>query len=241
MILVEGAISLKACIQSNKRRIDKVYIDSSKKTKDFNYLRRIIKENNIELNEISREEFSSFPIGKTHGGIIGYAEERKSDDFDEGDIFFIDGIEDPFNLGYIIRTVYAFGINNILLPKRDYSYMEAQIIKSSAGAFEMANIRYCEDSEADIKKLMEEGYTTYALKRGEDATDIFDEVFKDKALFMLGGEKRGISKGLMEICDRFIYIPYGNEFRNSLSGAAAADVCATLLFRQRRHDRITGK
>ena len=114
--------------------------------------------------------------------------------------------------------------------------MESQLIKSSAGSFEMANIKISEEPSFDIKELKKSGYKTYALKRGEDALDIFNEQFTEKCLFLLGGEKRGISSSLLELCDCYLYIPYGSDFRNSLNAAAAADVVSTLLFKQRKHD-----
>lgn len=233
-MIVEGAISVKACINNLKRNVELVYIDKKKKTKDFNYIRKIIKEKNISLKEIDAEDFSSYTNGKTHGGIIATVSNRNYDEFDDGDIFFLDGIEDPFNLGYIIRTLYAFGIKNVLLPEKDYSNMEGQLIKSSAGAYEMINIKLTSNSLVDIKEYKEKGYTTYALKRGDDAVDIFNEKFAEKSLFMLGGEKRGISSSLIDLCDKYLYIPYGSDFRNSLNAAAAADVVATLLFAQRK-------
>ena len=58
--------------------------------------------------------------------------------------------------------------------------------------------------------------------------------FEDKALFMLGGEKRGISSELLELCDEELYISYGSDFRNALNACAALDVVATLFRKQRR-------
>ncbi|MBR3227642.1 MAG: RNA methyltransferase [Erysipelotrichaceae bacterium] len=233
-MLAEGAISVKACIAGHKREVKKVYIDRSKKHKDFNYIRKITKENGIELIETDREDFLSITDSKGHGGVVAEIGERHNDELSEGDVFYLDGIEDPFNLGYIIRTLYAFGIKNILLPQRDLSNMEGQLLKSSAGAFEMANVRMSEYPLKDMTDLKEKGYTAYALKRGDDAEDIFDHRFADKCVFLLGGEKRGISSSLLEICDRYLYISYGSDFRNSLNAAAAADVVATLLYRQKR-------
>lgn len=230
---VEGAISVKACILANKRKVEVLYIDKAKKDRDFNFIRRIAKDRGIKVEEIKRADFDSLNVGKSFGGICAEVKDRENDAFDDGDIFYLDGIEDPFNLGYVIRTLYAFNIKNILLPLKDYSSMEAQIIKSSAGAFEYANIIKCDDVYQTIKELKNK-YTVYSLKRGDDSFDIFDEKFPSKCLFMLGGEKRGISSKLLELSDRFLYIPYGSDFRNSLSGASSADVVATLLFGQRK-------
>ena len=235
-MLVEGAISVKACIKNNKRIVKRIYIDKNKKTKDFNYIRIIAKENNILVEEIDREDFLSLNVKKTFGGIVADVTNRKSDSFDNGDIFYLDGIEDPFNLGYIIRTLYAFGIKNILLPLKDYSSMEAQIIKSSAGAYEMANVCFYEDIYEFIKNLKKDNYHIYSLVRSEISKDIFKEKFEDKCLFMIGGEKRGISKKLEELSDKNLFIPYGSDFRNSLNAYSACDVISTLLYKQRNYD-----
>ena len=231
---IEGAISVKAAITNSKRKVNKVYIDKDKKTKDFNYLRAIIKKANIELEELSRDELIELAIGKTFGGIIAECEERINDKITDGDVFYLDGIEDPFNLGYIMRNLYAFGINNVLLPKRDYSNMESQLLKSSAGAYDMMNVEITEDPFNRIKELKKENYKCYALKRGDDANDIFMEKFNQKALFMIGGEKRGIASNIMELADQYLYIAYGSDFRNSLNACNATAVVATLLFAQRK-------
>ena len=233
-MIIEGAISVKAAINSGSREVKTVYINSEKKTKDFNYIRKICKLNNIEIKESSSEELLNIATGKSFGGICAEVYPRKYDEFDEGDIFYLDGIEDPFNLGYAMRTLYAFGIKNVLLSARDYSYMEAQLLKSSAGAYDMLNIKIADDTTNQIKEYKNSGYYLYGLYRGDNSKDIFDVEFKHKALFMLGGEKRGISSELLSLCDEYLYISYGSDFRNSLNACGALDVVATLLYNQRR-------
>ena len=115
-MIIEGSISVKAAVKNHKRKIEKILIDENKHDKDFNYIRFLAKEEGIELTELKREELDKQSCSRTYGGILAYAGGRVSDEFDESDIFYIDGIEDPFNIGYIMRTLYAFGINNILLP-----------------------------------------------------------------------------------------------------------------------------
>ena len=146
----------------------------------------------------------------------------------------MDGIEDPFNLGYAMRTLYAFGIKNVLLSNRDYSCMEAQLLKSSAGAYDMLNIRVGEDGIKQMADYKKAGYYLYGLYRGENSKDIFEVKFNSKALFILGGEKRGISAELLNLCDEHLYIPYGSDFRNALNACGALDVVATLLYSQRK-------
>ena len=233
-MIIEGAISVKAAILNGKREVLKVYIDSEKKTKDFHFIRRICAERSLEILESDKQTIASLASGKSHGGVLAEVGTRKNDELEEGDIFYLDGIEDPFNLGYSFRTMYALGVKNVLLSKRDYSNMEPQLLKSSAGAYDMLNIRVCDDPYAQIKALKENSYHLYGMYRSADSKDIFDVNFCDKALFMLGGEKRGISADLLELCDEHLFISYGSDFRNALNACGALDVAVTLLRAQRR-------
>ena len=188
-----------------------------------------------ELEEETDEtSLLSKATGKSFGGILAEVSNRKYDEFDDGDIFYLDGIEDPFNLGYALRTLYAFGIKNVLLSNRDYTYMESQLLKSSAGAYDMLNIKIADDAINQIKGYKEAGYYLYGLYRGDNSKDIFDVKFNQKALFMLGGEKRGISSEILALCNEYLYISYGSDFRNSLNACGALDVVATLLYSQRK-------
>ena len=74
----------------------------------------------------------------------------------------------------------------------------------------------------------------YALSREDDSKDIFNETFNKPSLIVIGGEKRGISSKVMETVDEKVFIPYGNDFRNSLNAANALACVATLLYKQRK-------
>ncbi|MBQ6560132.1 MAG: hypothetical protein IJL85_04820 [Erysipelotrichaceae bacterium] len=233
-MIIEGAIAVKSAINNQKRNVSRVYIDRNKKTKDFNYIRKLCRIREIDLQEMETEELRELLKGKTHGGIGAEVSQRKEDDLTEGDIFYLEGIEDPFNLGYAMRTLYALGVNNVLLGSRDYMNIQDQLLKSSAGAYDFLNVRIIKDEIAELKQFKEEGYHLYSLYRGEDSKDIFDVKFKEKAMYMLGGEKRGLKAEVLELADESLYISYGNEFRNALNACAAVDVVATLRYSQKR-------
>ena len=230
----EGAISVKAVIKGKKREVKEVCIRKDKKTKDFNYIRKIARMNDIPVKELGQEELEVLASGKSHGGVLAEVSFRKEDLLEEGDVFFLDGIEDPYNLGYAMRTLYAFGVKNVILNDRDYSLMEGQLLKSSAGAYDLLNIQIAKDPVRIVKDMKENGYHVYGLYRGEEPKDVFDVTFEPKSLFLLGGEKRGIHSDLLELCDDYLFISYGSDFRNSLNACAALDVVATLLYAQRR-------
>lgn len=232
-MIIEGAISVKVAINNGVRDVINVYINKEKKTKDFNYIRKICKLNQIDIQEVDKEKIDELSSGKSHGGILAEVSTRRSDELIDGDIFYLEGIEDPFNLGYCLRTLYALGVKNVILPKKDYEKLDNQLLKSSAGAYDMLKVMYL-NNEEELLKYKNTGYYFYGLYRGENASDIFDCTFKDKSLFVLGGEKRGISSGVLKMLDEELYISYGSDFRNALNAAAALDVVATLLYRQKR-------
>lgn len=236
-MIIEGAIAVKAAILAKKRKINRVYMDQDKKTKDFGYLRFLIRENQIPLTELPRVELETLTSGKTHGGICADVEARHYNETLEAnqDVFYIDGIEDPFNFGYICRTLYAFGIKEVIIPKRDLSNMEAALLKSSAGAFEYLNIIQVDDPLILLQNLKAKNYRSYALYRGSEAKDIFEVNFHNPSIFLLGGEKRGISSKVLNEVDEYVYIPYGQDFRNALNASSALTVVATLLFQQRKN------
>lgn len=233
-MIIEGSISVKSAISNHKRKVETLYIDKNKKTKDFNYIRKITKLNNIELQELDSQELSEILKGKSHGGVGALVSPRQYDELTDEDIFYLDGIEDPFNLGYAMRTLYAFGVKNLILNERDYTNMESQLLKSSAGAYDMLNIRINDSNNDLVKDIKNNGYHIYGLFRSDDSKDIFEIKFNEKSLFMFGGEKRGLSSKLLEMCDDYLYISYGSDFRNSLNACAAIDVVTTLLYSQRR-------
>ena len=152
-------------------------VSPTKQMPDFNYIRKLCRTNSIPLEECSAQQIEALVSGKSHGGIAAEVSLRKQDELTDGDIFFLDGIEDPFNLGYALRTVYALGVKNVILSDRDYSAMEAQLLKSSAGAYEMLNIKIAADPLETVRDLKDKGYYIYGLYRGAEPHDVFDTVF----------------------------------------------------------------
>lgn len=231
---IDGAISVKAAIEGNKRIVKEIYIDTNNHSKNFNYIRDLATKHHITINELTNEDLLKLNPGKTFGGILAEVDLRKNDDLTEGDIFYICGIEDPFNLGYVIRNLYAFGINNVILDKRDYTTLDSQILKSSAGAYDYINVMYEDDVCSTINNLKKKGYKIYALSREDESKDMFNVKFNNPSFVILGGEKRGISSKVLNLVDEKLFIPYGNDFRNSLNASNALACVATLLFKQRK-------
>ncbi len=237
--MIEGKISVKAAITGSRREVFRILMDQSLDDKDSRYIRWIAEEKGIAVETVSRSVIDEKAEGKTHGGILAEVSSRRYDCLEDclnADVPFaavLEGVEDPFNLGYVMRTLYSAGCTGLLVKKRDWSMAEKTILRSSAGAFDLMNVVMSDDLCRDVHTLRERGLTCYAAMR-RDAV-VYDQAdYRRPVILMIGGEMRGLSSGLLREADQNIYIPYANDFRNALNAAGAAAVLAFEVFRQRR-------
>lgn len=139
----------------------------------------------------------------------------------------------PLQQGYIMRSLYSAGCNTLIIRERDWSFVEDQILKSSAGASEYMNLVCYKDMSEAVKICKDHGLYVYAAMR-KDAITYFEADFKQPILLCIGGEMRGLSSGLLKEVDQNIYIPYANDFRNALNAAGASAALGFEVVRQRQ-------
>lgn len=237
-LILEGNISVKAAILANVREVFEVIVDENKNDKDTRFILAKAYEKNIPVKKISRDEIDKIADGKTHGGLIAVVGERQYQTLDhclnhqQPFLAIIEGIEDPFNFGYICRTLYAAGCHGILVSTRNWSSAAKTVTKSSAGASEYLNIVQVEDFNETLNILHDKGITLYCAMR-EDAISCYEADYKQGICLAFGGEMRGLSKTILSHSDQNVFIPYQNDFKNALNGAAAVAVIAFECLRQR--------
>lgn len=242
---LEGIVSIQSAIKAGKREITEVYADEKKiKERDRKALHfiSILKENNIKFIAEKREVIDKISQenggGSTHGGFIAKVGSRTYSDFDNfldrlslgGYAVFLDGVEDPFNFGYSMRCLYAFGAKGFIVPQRNWMTSSNTVARSSAGASELCDITIAPDDETAVQKIKEHGIGICCSALSKSSVSMYD--FKPDKPFILfiGGEKRGISKVFMENADRVIHIPYANEeVRYSLPTASVSAIFGSYL------------
>ena len=238
-LVVEGNISVKAAILANRREIHEILVDENKSDKDTRYILAKAYERGIPVLKRSREDIDKVAEGKTHGGLIARVGERvyqSIEDLLKSDnpfIAIIEGVEDPFNFGYICRSLYAAGCHGILVGERNWSSAAKTVTKSSAGASEYINMVTVTDFDLTLKKLKKKGIRILCAMR-EDAVSCYEVDYEGPVCLAIGGEMRGLSKSILAHSDQNIYIPYEFDFRNALNGAAATAVLAFECLRQRQ-------
>ena len=242
-MIIEGAISVKAVVGNPRRKVNRIYIDESKKSNDFFYIINGAARRNIELVKCSRDQINELAAGRTHGGVIADCEPsvipalQKQSLAENGVYCLLEGIEDCYNLGYIMRSLYAFGVIGLILPRRNWNEEETIIIKSSAGASEMLEVFMSDDLDRDIRIFRERNYRIVSAFRGQQAVNLYHSDLKQqRLLFCIGGPLRGLSRAVLDNSDEFIYIPYASDFRNALNAASAAAVIASEIYRQKNEE-----
>jgi len=240
-LIFEGMTSLSAVINGGYRKIIRVLIDSQKadsKRRQIDYLLHKSRELGFEIEYTSNDEIEKLTTGNSHGGIIAECSDRDIPDLSalspETDGFYvmIDGIEDPYNFGYALRSIYAAGADGIILSPRNWMNAAGVVCRSSAGASELLPL-YISDGENACRffKLKKIKIVCAGIR---DSVSAFDADMKKPVFLIVGGEKRGISAKVLEYADTIVRLDYGREFNGSLSAASAASILAYEILRQNR-------
>jgi len=248
--LFEGLVSLRALITAaeqyarcegmNNRRILEVLYDHervSKEQKEYRWLTHRAEELGFSVILTDRSQIDSLAVGNTHGGILIRCSERALPNLvsnppqANGFYILLEGIEDPYNFGYALRSLYAAGVDGIVLGEHNWMTTAAGVVcRASAGASERLPIFLSKGSEA-ASFFKANGYTVVCADL-RDAIPLYQAHLPKPILLIVGGEKRGISRALLSLADLRVSIPYGRSFDASLSAASAATVVAYEILRQ---------
>lgn len=240
--VMEGMVSIRAVLSSdNGRKIEEILYDKAKsesKMKEIAYLRHRGEEFGFEVKAVDSEEIDKKCIGSSHGGLIALCSERKLPNLSVSNIagnfwVMLEGIEDPYNFGYCLRSLYAAGVDGIIVPPRNWMTAAGVVCRASAGASELLKI-FISDSAEAAKLFHKKGFAVLAADKTKDSVSIYDTEIKRPLLLIVGGEKRGITHSALAECDKVVSLDYGRSFPAALSAASAASIIAFEIFRRGR-------
>ena len=240
-LIFEGMTSISAVINGGYRRIEKVLFDkdkNDKKSRQLSWLKAKSRELGFEIEYTDSSTIEEMTTGNSHGGVIAICSDREIPDLSslspkaDGFYVMIDGIEDPYNFGYAIRTLYAAGVDAIILTPRNWMSAAGVVCRSSAGASELLPIYTSEGEEASA---FFKSHSIKVIAAGiRDSVCAFDADLSKPIFLIVGGEKRGISAKVLSTADTIVRLDYGREFNGSLSAASCASVLAYEILRQNR-------
>lgn len=227
--ILGGTISIKAVLEEKKRPIQELIVNPKKRTKEISYLIALAKQQGIPVTFWSREEMQA--LCANNGGVILKVQERKLPALREDQPFiglcvYISGVEDPYNLGSIARTLYAAGASFMIIQERDWSSALPTLLRASAGAWERLDIFTISQDEQLIHAAQKQNQSIVCAARDDLAKPLFETRLEKDLLLAIGGAMRGLSSRLLLASKEHLYIPYGRPFRNALDSVGATAVFA---------------
>ena len=145
---------------------------------------------------------------------------------------FAVNIEDPHNLGAMIRSVHAFGLNGVIISNRNTSSVTDTVVRSSAGAIFKTNVIRVGNISTCLKNLKENGYWLYGTEvESENSEEIQKVDFDKKSVILLGNEGKGLGPSIKKACDFMIHIPC---LFNSLNVSVATGIILSSVYQQQR-------
>lgn len=226
---VSGTISVKAVLEERRRSVQRLIVNPKKRSRDIAYLIAISKQQNIPVEFLSGDEMKA--LAADNGGVIALCGEYDIPHLEDAKLLqglcvYISGVEDPYNLGSIARTLYAAGASMMIIHQRDWSGALATLLRSSAGAWERLPIYSVADDQTMLDLADRAALPLICAARDESAVSLFESALPQNCLLAIGGAMRGLSSAILHADGTHLYIPYGRAFRNALDSVGAAAVFA---------------
>ena len=239
--MVEGRNPVTEALKANAN-VDKLYVQEGLKDGPINVIVGMAREKGVLTVYVPKEKLDSMSETGRHQGVIlnlsavvyaevddilMKAEERGEDPF----IILLDGIEDPHNLGAIIRTANLAGAQGVIIPKHRSATVNATAAKASAGAVSHTLIAKVTNIGQTIDYLKEKGVWFVCADMGGQV--MYDLNLKGSIGLVIGNEGNGVSQMVSKKCDFIASIPMKGDI-DSLNASVAAGVLAYEIVRQRR-------
>ena len=236
--LVYGVLPVLEALRADNRRIDKVLIADGARETHMSEILEICRSRSIAWNRVPRETFARhLDPGVNHQGVIAFIASAGYVETDEilktaGEtplILILDGVEDPRNLGAILRVAECAAVDGVVIPERRAVGLTDIAAKSSAGAIEYVKVAKTVNLNRFIEKLKEQNiWVVGASAEAELAYSDWD--WTRPSALVLGGEGSGLHRLVAENCDALVKIPMYGKI-DSLNVSVAAGV---ILFEARR-------
>ncbi len=239
--IVEGRNAVLELLKSN-REINKVLIAKGNRQGSINEIISLCKENGIVFQEVEKEKLDSVSLTNHHQGVIAYSSpieyKEVSDILDLAKsrneapfIVICDEIEDPHNLGALIRTAEIAGCHGLIIPKRRSCPVTQVVSKVSCGATEHLYIARVGNLNDTIDELKQNGVWVYGTDGSADKL-YFEEDLRGPIAIIIGSEGRGMNKLTMKKCDVLLKIPMKGKM-TSLNASVSGGIVIFEAVKQR--------
>lgn len=230
--VIAGRNAVMEAIKGN-RTIEALYITTGQTEGSINAIKKLAREKKLVIKEVDKKKLDSLSGGAVHQGVVAlvtpykycevseiieYAKEKGEAPF----IVILDELEDPHNLGSIIRTAELCGVHGIIIPKRRNVGITTTVYRASVGAIEYVKVAKVTNINATIDELKEQGIWVYGADIAGDEYS-YEVDFSGPCALIIGNEGKGIAKLTLKKCDKLVKIPMVGKI-NSLNASVAGGI-----------------
>ena len=236
---IYGRNAVLEAIKSGNRTINKIFISKTAHGSNIAEIIKLAKTNGILTNSVPPEKLDKFEEENTQGVVAEvsateYVEletliEQLKDKKDTL-LLLLDSIEDPHNMGAIIRNAVAFGVDGVIIPKWRSATVNETVFRTSAGAIEHIKIARVTNTSQAILELKKHNFWVLGAENGNES--IAEAKIPFPAVLIVGSEGFGIHQKIKEKCDLIITVPQKNLI-SSLNVSCASAVILYEIFKQR--------
>ena len=240
MNIIIGRKPVLEALNSNEE-IEQVYLLFGQQGNIINAIRVAAKKRGIKCNQIPLERFKTYAPSQNAQGVIALKQDFKFSSLDEilSDakkssfplILILDEIQDPHNVGAILRSAECSGVNGVILTKHQSATITSTVSKTSAGATEHIKICQVNNLSQKIDELIEKGFWIVGSSL-ENAKNYTEVDYKIPIALIVGNEEKGIRKLTASKCDFLVKIPMSGKIQ-SLNVSVATGILLFEILRQR--------
>jgi 23S rRNA (guanosine2251-2'-O)-methyltransferase len=235
---IEGGLAVESVLQAASREVEAIYIRQDRYDGRVARLQLMAQRQGIPVTRAPADVIAGFVSGERHGGIIASVGPRRLSTLNDlftgvsPVVFLIDGVEDPYNFGQAVRSMYAAGIDGLIVPPRNWLSAAATVIRASAGASEYMPTAVSGTVEA-VAVAQARGFAV-AVATSVDARPMTEVDLSGPLLLIIGGEKRGVARAVEQAAELRVSIPYGRKIDLALGTSSAVAVLAFEILRRRQ-------
>lgn len=233
-------------LRADPRRIQRIVVAEGSKRSTIDEILRLARQHKVRFDFTDRRRLDDMADTANHQGVIadvGDARERTLEelrghvrDLETAVVVFLDHIQDPYNLGAIIRTAEVAGATAVVIPSRRAAMVTQTAVKASAGATEYLPVVRVPNVAQAVQALQEDGLWVVGATGPEDDRSIpyTDYTFAGKTGIVIGAEDAGVSRLVSERCDTLVHIPMHGSI-GSLNASVAAGIILFETCRPKAH------
>ena len=240
MNIIIGRKPVLEALNSNEE-IEQVYLLFGQQGNIINAIRAAAKKRGIKCNQIPLERFRTYAPSQNAQGVVALKQDFKFSSLDEilseskktflPLILILDEIQDPHNVGAILRSAECVGVNGVILTKHQSATVTSTVTKTSAGATEHLKICQVNNLSQTIDELKEKGFWIVGSSL-ENAKNYTEVDYKIPTALIVGNEEKGIRKLTASKCDFLVKIPMSGKIQ-SLNVSVATGILLFEILRQR--------